>query len=93
MSNVSGAIKSIQDIMRKDAGVDGDDRGRRRGTLLQRLEWPAFGLALEVEASRSGRVAHDRFQGITWTRPGGFKSQCQRKAADPQGLCARTRFC
>lgn len=24
MSNVSGAIKSIQDIMRKDAGVDGD---------------------------------------------------------------------
>ena len=24
MTNVSGAIKSIQDIMRKDAGVDGD---------------------------------------------------------------------
>lgn len=24
MSNVSGVIKSIQDIMRKDVGVDGD---------------------------------------------------------------------
>ena len=24
MSNVSGTIKSIQDIMRKDVGVDGD---------------------------------------------------------------------
>ena len=24
MSNVSGAVKSIQDIMRKDVGVDGD---------------------------------------------------------------------
>ena len=24
MSNVSGIIKSIQDIMRKDVGVDGD---------------------------------------------------------------------
>ena len=24
MSNISGTVKSIQDIMRKDAGVDGD---------------------------------------------------------------------
>jgi type I restriction-modification system DNA methylase subunit len=32
MSNVSGIIKSIQDIMRKDVGVDGD--AQRIGQLV-----------------------------------------------------------
>ena len=32
MANVSGVIKSIQDIMRKDAGVDGD--AQRIGQLV-----------------------------------------------------------
>jgi type I restriction enzyme M protein len=34
MSNISGVIKSIQDIMRKDVGVDGD--AQRIGQLVCR---------------------------------------------------------
>jgi type I restriction enzyme M protein len=36
MSNVSGAIKSIQDIMRKDVGVDGDAQ------RISQLVWMFF---------------------------------------------------
>jgi type I restriction enzyme M protein len=36
MSNVSGTIKSIQDIMRKDVGVDGDAQ------RISQLVWMFF---------------------------------------------------
>ena len=36
MSNVSGAVKSIQDIMRKDVGVDGDAQ------RISQLTWLFF---------------------------------------------------
>jgi type I restriction enzyme M protein len=36
MSNVSGVIKSIQDIMRKDVGVDGDAQ------RISQLVWMFF---------------------------------------------------
>lgn len=36
MSNVSGVIKSIQDLMRKDVGVDGDAQ------RLSQLVWMFF---------------------------------------------------
>lgn len=36
MSNVSGIIKSIQDIMRKDVGVDGDAQ------RISQLVWMFF---------------------------------------------------
>ena len=36
MSNVSGVIKSIQDIMRKDVGVDGDAQ------RISQLVWMLF---------------------------------------------------
>ncbi len=38
MSNVSGTIKSIQDIMRKDVGVDGDGDAQR----ISQLVWMFF---------------------------------------------------
>jgi type I restriction enzyme M protein len=36
MSNISGTIKSIQDIMRKDVGVDGDAQ------RISQLVWMFF---------------------------------------------------
>ena len=44
MSNVSGIIKSIQDIMRKDVGVDGDaQRFDHVGEAAGLREGQAFG--------------------------------------------------
>jgi type I restriction-modification system DNA methylase subunit len=33
----SNLIKTIQDIMRKDAGVDGDDNYMKNGTLMRQV--------------------------------------------------------
>ena len=46
MSNVSGIIKSIQDIMRKDVGVDGDAQ------RISQLVWMFF---LKIYDDREAR--------------------------------------
>jgi type I restriction enzyme M protein len=49
MSNVSGIIKSIQDIMRKDVGVDGDAQ------RISQLVWMFF-LNAEVKTGMNQEV-------------------------------------
>ena len=55
MSNVSGIIKSIQDIMRKDVGVDGDAQ------RISQLVWMFF---LKIYDDREAEVEllEDRYQ-------------------------------
>ena len=74
MSNVSGVIKSIQDIMRKDAGVDGD--AQRIGQLvwmffLKILDDQEEALLLLSDEYRSPIPSHLRWS--SW-------------AADPEGV-------
>ncbi len=65
MSNVSGIIKSIQDIMRKDVGVDGD--AQRIGQLvwmffLKILDDQEESLEIEEDEYRSPVHEHLRWR-------------------------------
>jgi len=55
MSNVSGIIKSIQDIMRKDAGVDGDAQ------RISQLVWMFF-LKILSDREEEQELLYDDFQ-------------------------------
>lgn len=78
MSNISGIIKSIQDIMRKDVGVDGDAQ------RISQLVWLFF---LKIYDDREGEVEllEDNYQsplpdGLRW----------RNWAADPEGITGET---
>jgi type I restriction enzyme M protein len=43
MSNVSGVIKSVQDLMRKDVGVDGDAQRISQLVWMFFLKTPCWG--------------------------------------------------
>ncbi len=49
MSNITGIIKSIRDIMRKDTGVDGD---------AQRISQMVWMLFMKIFADKRGRVGN-----------------------------------
>ena len=55
MSNVSGVIKSIQDIMRKDVGVDGDAQ------RISQLVWMFF-LKILDDREEELELIDDAFQ-------------------------------
>ena len=55
MSNVSGIIKSIQDIMRKDVGVDGDAQ------RISQLVWMFF-LKIFDDREAELELLEDRLQ-------------------------------
>lgn len=55
MSNISGVIKSIQDIMRKDVGVDGDAQ------RISQLVWMFF-LKIFDDREAEREVLEDDFQ-------------------------------
>ena len=54
MSNVSGTIKSIQDIMRKDVGVDGDAQ------RISQLVWMFF-LKILDDREEELELVYDKF--------------------------------
>ena len=78
MSNVSGIIKSIQDIMRKDVGVDGD--AQRISQLVwmfflkifddREAELELLGRQLQVTAARAPALAQ------LGERPGRHDRRC-----------------
>ncbi|MBL9191934.1 MAG: SAM-dependent DNA methyltransferase [Opitutaceae bacterium] len=74
MSNVSGAIKSIQDIMRKDVGVDGDAQ------RISQLVWMFF---LKIYDDREAEIEllEDHY-----TSPLPEKLRWRNWAADPEGM-------
>ena len=55
MSNVSGVIKSIQDIMRKDVGVDGDAQ------RISQLVWMFF-LKIYDDREQEIELLEDAYQ-------------------------------
>ena len=55
MSNVSGIIKSIQDIMRKDVGVDGDAQ------RISQLVWMFF-LKIYDDREEEVELLEDNYQ-------------------------------
>ena len=84
MSNVSAAIKSIQDIMRKDAGVDGD--AQRIGQLV----WMFFLKILddkEQELADMAELARTEYRS-----PVPKKLQWKSWAADPEGMTGEKLF-
>lgn len=74
MSNVSGAIKSIQDIMRKDVGVDGDAQ------RISQLVWMFF---LKIYDDREAEIEllEDEYKS-----PLPEKLRWRNWAADPEGM-------
>ncbi|MCC5849020.1 MAG: SAM-dependent DNA methyltransferase [Verrucomicrobia bacterium] len=74
MSNVSGTIKSIQDIMRKDDGVDGDAQ------RISQLVWMFF---LKIYDDREAEIEllEDHY-----TSPLPEKLRWRNWAADPEGM-------
>jgi len=74
MSNVSGIIKSIQDIMRKDVGVDGDAQ------RISQLVWMFF---LKIYDDREGEIEllEDHYQS-----PIPEHLRWRNWAADPEGI-------
>jgi type I restriction enzyme M protein len=74
MSNVSGTIKSIQDIMRKDVGVDGDAQ------RISQLVWMFF---LKIYDDREAEIEllEDHYQS-----PIPEKLRWRNWAADPEGM-------
>lgn len=74
MSNVSGIIKSIQDIMRKDVGVDGDAQ------RISQLVWMFF---LKIYDDREGEIEllEDHYQS-----PIPEELRWRNWAADPEGI-------
>jgi type I restriction enzyme M protein len=74
MSNVSGIVKSIQDIMRKDVGVDGDAQ------RISQLCWMFF-LKIIDDQDRELEVMQDGYRS-----PIPKKLQWRSWAADPEGL-------
>src|SRR3954453_14665884 len=74
MSNVSGIIKSIQDIMRKDVGVDGDAQ------RISQLVWLFF-LKIVDDREYELELTEDDFQS-----PIPEKLRWRNWAADAEGI-------
>lgn len=74
MSNVSGAIKSIQDIMRKDVGVDGDAQ------RISQLVWMFFLKIYDDRETEIETLEDD------YTSPLPEKLRWRNWAADPEGM-------
>ena len=74
MSNVSGTIKSIQDIMRKDVGVDGDAQ------RISQLVWMFF---LKIYDDREAEI---ELLEDAYTSPLPEKLRWRNWAADPEGM-------
>lgn len=74
MSNVSGIIKSIQDIMRKDVGVDGDAQ------RISQLVWMFF-LKIYDDREAEIEVLEDHYQS-----PLPEHLRWRNWAADPEGM-------
>ncbi len=74
MSNVSGIIKSIQDIMRKDVGVDGDAQ------RISQLVWMFF-LKIYDDREAELELLEDDYQS-----PLPEKLRWRNWAADPEGM-------
>ena len=74
MSNVSGIIKSIQDIMRKDVGVDGD--AQRIGQLV----WMLF-LKIFDDREQEAELLQNEYRS-----PIPKKLRWRNWAADPEGM-------
>ena len=74
MSNVSGVVKSIQDIMRKDVGVDGD--AQRIGQLV----WMFF-LKIFDDREAELEILEDGYQS-----PLPDPLRWRHWAADPEGI-------
>ncbi|MEJ1382033.1 MAG: class I SAM-dependent DNA methyltransferase [Candidatus Sedimenticola sp. (ex Thyasira tokunagai)] len=74
MSNVSGVIKSIQDIMRKDVGVDGDAQ------RISQLVWMFF-LKIFDDREYELELTEDEFQS-----PIPDHLRWRNWAADPEGI-------
>ena len=74
MSNVSGIIKSIQDIMRKDVGVDGDAQ------RISQLVWMFFLKILD------DREVEQEFLEDDFKSPLPEHLRWRNWAADPEGM-------
>ena len=74
MSNVSGIIKSIQDIMRKDVGVDGDAQ------RISQLVWMFF-LKIFDDREAEMEILEDNFES-----PIPENLRWRLWAADPEGI-------
>lgn len=74
MSNVSGTIKSIQDIMRKDVGVDGDAQ------RISQLVWMFF-LKIYDDREAELELLEDNYKS-----PLPEKLRWRNWAADPEGM-------
>lgn len=74
MSNVSGIIKSIQDIMRKDVGVDGDAQ------RISQLVWMFF-LKIYDDREEEIELLEDKYQS-----PLPEHLRWRNWAADPEGM-------
>jgi len=73
MSNVSGIIKSIQDIMRKDVGVDGDAQ------RISQMVWMFFLKILDDREAESEILEDD------YKSPLPEKFRWRKWASDPEG--------
>ncbi len=80
MSNVSGVIKSIQDIMRKDVGVDGDAQ------RISQLVWMFF-LKIYDDREAELEILEDDFQSPL---PGELR--WRNWAKDPEGITGEELF-
>jgi len=78
MSNVSGIIKSIQDIMRKDVGVDGDAQ------RISQLVWMFF---LKIFDDREAEI---ELLEDDYKSPLPKKLRWRNWAADPEGMTGET---
>ena len=78
MSNVSGVIKSIQDIMRKDVGVDGDAQ------RISQLVWMFF-LKIFDDREVEIELLEDNYKS-----PLPKKLRWRNWAADPEGMTGDT---
>jgi type I restriction enzyme M protein len=74
MSNVSGAVKSIQDIMRKDVGVDGDAQ------RISQMVWMIF---LKIYDDREEELEH---MGDGYRSPIPEKYRWRNWASDREGI-------
>ena len=82
MANVSGVIKSIQDIMRKDAGVDGD--AQRIGQLV----WMFFLKILDDKEQELITLAE--INGKPYTSPMPADLRWSSWAINPEGITGET---
>ena len=79
MSNVSGTIKSIQDIMRKDVGVDGDAQ------RISQLVWMFF-LKIYDDREHEIELLEDDYQS-----PLPEKLRWRNWATDSEGITGNER--